>query len=207
MQSTFSLFGTVGSILGLGVIPVMMKFTSRRRTYQFSLSTALLGYIGMLVSGQFLSSFPMLNVFYLITQIGTASMFISQTVFLADVVDYGEVKMGVRRESVTFSMKGFLQKMAYTVQTVMLYSALGIVNYDSYKPDANGVIVYPKNVKNAISAIMYIIPPIFFLLSIIVFSTKFRLHGEYMEDITKKVEEARQRRLQEAEENTAVNNG
>ena len=207
MQSTFSLFGTVGSILGLGVIPVMMKFTSRRRTYQFSLSTALLGYIGMLVSGQFLSSFPLLNIFYLITQIGTASMFISQTVFLADVVDYGEVKMGVRRESVTFSMKGFLQKMAYTVQTVMLYSALGIVNYDSYKPDANGVIVYPKNVKNAISAIMYIIPPIFFLLSIIVFSTKFRLHGEYMEDITKKVEEARQRRLQEAEENTAVNNG
>lgn len=203
-QSTFSLFGTVGSILGLAVIPVMMKFTSRRRTYQFSLSTALFGYIGMLISGQFLSNFMMLNIFYLITQIGTASMFISQTVFLADVVDYGEVKMGVRRESVTFSMKGFLQKMAYTVQTVMLYSALGIVNYDSYKPDQNGVIIYPKIVKNAISSIMYIIPPIFFLLSIIVFTTKFKLHGEYMEDITKKVEEARQNRLNESIGNAAV---
>lgn len=200
-QSTFSLFGTVGSILGLAVIPVMMKFTSRRRTYQFSLLTALAGYIGMFISGQFLMSTMLLNIFYTVTQIGTASMFISQTVFLADVVDYGEVKMGVRRESVTFSMKGFLQKMAYTVQTVILYAAMGMAGYNDLKPDANGVIVYPKKVKTAISSVMYIIPPIFFILSIIVFTTKFRLHGEYMEDITRKVEESRKRRLESVNEN------
>ena len=195
-QSTFSLFGTVGSILGLAVIPLMMKFTTRRRTYQFSLSLSLAGYIGMFISGQLLVNTMLLNIFYTITQIGTASMFISQTVFLADVVDYGEVKMGVRRESVTFSMKGFLQKMAYTVQTIILYSALGIAGYNSLKPDKNGVIFYPKKVKTAISSVMYIIPPIFFLLSIIVFTTKFKLHGEYMEDITRKVEESRQKRMQ-----------
>ena len=200
-QSTFSLFGTVGSILGLAVIPVMMKFTSRRRTYQFSLLTALAGYIGMFISGQFLMSTMLLNIFYTVTQIGTASMFISQTVFLADVVDYGEVKMGVRRESVTFSMKGFLQKMAYTVQTVILYAAMGMAGYNDLKPNANGVIVYPKKVKTAISSVMYIIPPIFFILSIIVFTTKFRLHGEYMEDITRKVEESRKRRLESVNEN------
>ncbi|MBR3598111.1 MAG: MFS transporter [Clostridia bacterium] len=194
-QSTFSLFGTVGSILGLAVIPVMMKFTSRRRTYQFSLFTALFGYIGMFVSGQFLVNTMLLNIFYTVTQIGTASMFISQTVFLADVVDYGEVKMGVRRESVTFSMKGFLQKMAYTAQTVILFTALGISGYNSLTPDSMGNIVYTKSVKRAISSVMYVIPPIFFALSILVFTTKFKLHGEYMEDITKKVEEARQKRL------------
>ncbi len=200
-QSTFSLFGTVGSILGLGVIPVMMKFTSRRRTYQFSLITALFGYIGMFISGQFMMNTMLLNIFYTVTQIGTASMFISQTVFLADVVDYGEVKMGVRRESVTFSMKGFLQKMAYTIQTVILYSAMGIAGYNKLKPDANGLIVYPKKVKNAISAVMYVIPPICFVLSILVFTFKFKLHGEYMEDITRKVEESRKKRLEAVEGN------
>lgn len=200
-QSKFSLFGTVGSVLGMLVIPVMMKFTTRRRTYQFSLSLALFGYIGMFLSGQFLGKLMLLNIFYVLTQIGTASMFISQTVFLADVVDYGEVKMGVRRESVTFSMKGFLQKMAYTAQTVILYIALGVSGYNSLKPDKNGVIIYLVKVKNAISAVMYVIPPIFFILSIIVFSTKFKLHGEYMEDITKKVEESRLKRLEKVNEN------
>ena len=199
-QSTFSLFGTVGSVLGILVIPVMMKFTTRRRTYQFSLSLSLFGYIGMFLSGQLFGNLVMLNIFYTLTQIGTGSMFISQTVFLADVVDYGEVKMGVRRESVTFSMKGFLQKMAYTAQTVILYLALGISGFNSITPDSQGKMVYPKRVQGAISAVMYVIPPIFFLLSIIVFTTKFRLHGEYMEDITQKVEQARLKRLEAVNE-------
>ena len=109
--------------------------------------------------------------------------------------------MGVRRESVTFSMKGFLQKMAYTAQTVILYLALGISGFNSVKPGADGKIIYPVKVKNAISSVMYVIPPIFFLLSIIVFSTKFKLHGEYMEDITRKVEESRQKRLEAVSDN------
>ena len=194
-QSLFSTFGAVGSILGLAVIPVMMKFTSRRRTYQFSLSLALFGYLGMFAGGQLLASKMLLNVFNLVTQIGTASMFVSQTVFLADVVDYGEVTTGDRNESVTFAMKGFLQKMAYTVQTVILFAVLGMVGYNSYKPDANGVTVYPKKVRTGISAVMYIIPPVFFILSIIVFSTKFKLHGDYMESITAQVTAAREKRM------------
>ena len=204
-QSLFSAFGAAGSILGLAVIPIMMKFTTRRRTYQFSLSVALAGYIGMFCSGQFFGNVILLDIFYLITQIGTASMFVSQTVFLADIVDYGEVTTGKRSESVTFSMKGFLQKMAYTFQTVILNAALKIVGYDSYKDKAavEGFI-YPKKVKNAVSAVMYIIPPVFFVFSIIVFSTKFKLHGDYMEDITKQVTEARERRLAEAESENAA---
>ena len=194
-QSLFSTFGAAGSILGLAVIPVMMKFTSRRRTYQFSLSLALFGYLGMFAGGQLFASKMLLNIFNLITQIGTASMFVSQTVFLADVVDYGEVTTGERNESVTFAMKGFLQKMAYTVQTIILFAVLGIVGYNSYEPDANGVIVYHKRVKTGISAVMYIIPPVFFILSIIVFSTKFRLHGDYMDSITAQVTAAREKRM------------
>lgn len=205
-QSLFSTFGAAGSILGLAVIPIMMKFTTRRRTYQFSLSVALAGYAGMFCAGQFLGNVILLDIFYLITQIGTASMFVSQTVFLADIVDYGEVKTGKRAESVTFSMKGFLQKMAYTFQTVILNAALKAVRYGDYTELAAAEgFVYPKKVKNAVSAVMYIIPPIFFILSILVFSTKFKLHGDYMDDITKKVTEARERRLAGAEkEQTAA---
>lgn len=199
-QSLFNTFGAVGSIAGLAVIPVMMKFTTRRRTYQFSLSLALAGYIGMFLSGQILASTMLLNIFFLITQIGTASMFVSQTVFLSDVVDYGEVKTGDRKESVTFSMKGFLQKMAYTLQTIILFSVLGAVGYKKCKPDANGIIVYPAKVKNAVAAVMYIIPPVFFLLSIIVFSTCFKLHGAYMEDITAKVTAAREKRMEQTQQ-------
>ncbi len=204
-QSMFNTFGAVGSIAGLAVIPIMMKFTSRRRTYQFSLSLALAGYIGMFFAGQILASTALLNIFFLLTQIGTASMFVSQTVFLSDIVDYGEVKTGDRKESVTFSMKGFLQKMAYTLQTIILFSVLGAVGYKKCVPDESGVIIYPAKVKNAIAAVMYVIPPLFFILSIIVFSMRFKLHGDYMDSITEKVTKAREERSAAALKQAAEN--
>ncbi len=196
-QSMFNAFGAGGSILGLAVVPVMMKFTTRRRTYQFSLLLELIGYVLMAVFGS-VTHVPMLmNLCYLVVQIGSASMFVSQTVFLADVVDYGEVSMGKRAESVTFSMKGFLQKMAYTVQTIILFSALGLAHYNDCKPDASGVIVYSAQVKTAVKAVMFLVPPVCILLSLIVFSTRFKLHGSFMEDITRQVNEAKEQRMKE----------
>ena len=181
-QSGFNTFGAVGSILGLAVIPVMMKFTTRRKTYQFSLSLAMAGYLGMLISAKALDSFTMLNIAYLVAQVGTASMFVSQTVFLADIVDYGEYKMGFRAESVTFSMKGFLQKMAYTVQTIILYAGLMFSNYDGDLHSAN-----PAAAHTSISVMMLVLPMLLMLASLLVFTFKFKLTDDKMKEITDKL--------------------
>ncbi len=205
-QAAFSLFGTVGSVLGLAFIPIMMKFTSRRRTYQLSLIIALLGYGGMALSGNVLGSDIGLNLSFLIASVGTASMFVSQTVFLADIVDYGEVKMGDRNESVTFAMKGFLQKMAYTIQTVILFASLALSGFGDFAAGAGSGVVYAAPVKTAIKLVFYAVPPLFILLSLIVFTTRFKLHGKYMEEITEKVTAARERRIAEAEAEKAGKN-
>ena len=181
-QSGFNTFGAIGSILGLAVIPIMMKFTTRRRTYQFSLTLAMLGYIGMLISAKAADSITAMGVCYLISQIGTASMFVSQTVFLADIVDYGEYKMGFRAESITFSMKGFLQKMAYTLQTIILYSGLSISHYDGELHSAN-----PAGAHTSISIMMLVLPMILMALSLIVFTFKFKLTDSKMKEITAKL--------------------
>ena len=110
-QSSFSLFQAVGSVVGLLLLPFLQKYMSKRKAYQTSLLFTAIGYVMMAV-GSFADVFILMCFGYLIAAIGMASMFIAQTVFLADVVDYGEVKLGFRSESITFSMKGFLQKMA-----------------------------------------------------------------------------------------------
>ena len=185
-QGGFNTFGAIGSILGLAVIPVMMKFTTRRKTYQFSLTLAMAGYLGMLISAKAADSITAMGICYLIAQIGTASMFVSQTVFLADIVDYGEYKMGFRAESITFSMKGFLQKMAYTLQTIILYSGLSISNYNGDLHSAN-----PQAAHTSISVMMLVLPMILMGLSLIVFTFKFKLNDEKMKEITAKLESAK----------------
>lgn len=187
-QSVFSLFQAVGSVVGLLLLPMLQKFMSKRKAYQVSLLVAGLGYTGITV-GAFTNNLMVMNIFYLITAIGMASMFIAQTVFLADVVDYGEVKLGFRAESITFSMKGFLQKMAYTIQTIILFASLGLSNYDGNLHSAN-----PESAKLAITLMLCAIPAVLFFVSLIIFSKKFKLHGEFMDNVTKIVTENRLKR-------------
>ena len=197
-QSLFSAFGAVGSILGLAIIPVMTKFTSKRRTYQFSLALSFVGYVLMGIGGWAMDSAVVLGIGYLIGSTGMASMFIAQTIFLADIVDYGEVKMGYRAESGTFSMKGFLQKMAYTIETIILFAGLDITKYDENLHAANAI-----GVKNAINSMMFVVPAVCVLLSLIIYTARFKLHGKFMDDVTAEVtrrREAREEKLAESQQ-------
>ena len=190
--AAFSTASAVGSVVGMLLLPILTKYFSKRRAYQISLGISTLGYAGMAVFS-FAGNLAAMNICYIIGAVGISSMFIAQTIFLADIVDYGEVKMGFRAESITFSMKGFLQKMAYTLQTIILFATLGLTKYDQNLHMNNSAAV-----KNGITFMLCVIPPILFVISLIIFSTKFKLHGSFMDEITKTVtENQRQRELAE----------
>jgi melibiose permease len=144
--------------------------------------------MGMGIGIKATGSYGLMNICYLVASTGVASMFVAQTVFLADIVDYGEIKQGFRSESIIFSMKGFLQKTAYTIQTVILFSGLEISKYNENLHAQN-----TETVKTAISAMMLVIPAILIILSLLVFTFKFKLHGEFMESITAQINEKRKR--------------
>ena len=178
-QSIFFTLGAVGSALGLVVIPVMSKlgFTNRT-TYKVSLSIAAAGFIGMAVVGYcFGGNVFALGVCYMIASIGTGSMFVNQTVMLSDIVDYGEYKMGSRNQGLTFSMKGFLQKMAYTIQSIIMYACFSATKYDGT------AAVQTQASKSAISALMFIVPPTLIIISLVIFSKKYKIYGEFKQEV------------------------
>lgn len=186
-QSLFSTIGAVGSALGLLVIPLLSKKFSNRTIYQISLGIAVVGYVLMYIFGPVLGITIALDLSYTIASIGIGSMFVAQTIFLADIVDYGEYKMGTRNESITFSMKGFLQKMAYTVQTIFLFGGLGLMNYNEQ------ITSGPVNeaTKSAIGIICFAVPPVLILISLIIFRTKFKIHGDLRAEIHDHISEKR----------------
>ncbi|MBR4241930.1 MAG: MFS transporter [Eubacterium sp.] len=179
-QSLFQTIGAVGSVLGLLVIPILSKWIDKKRIYQISLSATVFGYILMFIFAKLKIAIA-LDISYIISSTGIASMFVSQTVFLADIVDYGEYKNGERNESITFSMKGFLQKMAYTIQTIILFGGLGLVNYNSQITSATKQI--NETTKNVIAFIAFGAPAILITISLIVFSKKFKLYGKLADEV------------------------
>lgn len=181
LQSLFQTIGTVGSVLGLLVVPVLTKWFSKRTTYTISLCTAILGYALMLITGPILKlNVVIMDVCYILASVGVSSMFVSQTIFLADIVDYGEYKNGERNESITFSMKGFLQKMAYTMQTIVLFGGLGLM---SYNEQITANVGLNDTTKTGIGIICFGVPMLFFLASLIVFRKKFKVYGELADKV------------------------
>lgn len=184
LQSKFNLMGTVGSVLAILVVPVCSKFMNNRSIYKLSLSMAAAGYIGMAIMGYCVKgNVTALGLFYILTSLGTGSMFVNQTVMLADVVDYGEYKLGQRNQALTFSMKGFLQKMAYTMQAIIMYATFSVTGYDGL---AN---VHTETAKNAISFLMFIVPPVMIIVSLIIFSKKYKIYGDFKQEVLKAVSE------------------
>ena len=184
LQSKFNLMGTVGSVLSILVVPVCSKFMNNRSIYRLSLGMAAAGYIGMAVMGYcFSGNVVALGIFYILTSLGTGSMFVNQTVMLADCVDYGEYKSGKRNQSLTFSMKGFLQKMAYTMQAVIMYATFTFTGYDGE------AAVQTAQAKSAISFLMFIVPPVMIIASYIIFSKKYKIHGEFKQEVLRTVSE------------------
>ncbi len=178
LQSKFNLMGTVGSVLSILVIPVCTKFMTNRTIYKLSLSLATGGYIGMALVGYlFGGNVTALGIFFAIASVGTGSMFVNQTVMLADCVDYGEFKTGKRNQSLTFSMKGFLQKMAYTVQSIIMYASFSMTGFDGNLPEQTA------SAKSAISFLMFIVPPVMMIISAIVFSKKYKIYGEFKQKV------------------------
>lgn len=188
-QSLFSTIGAVGSAIGLLVIPILSKKFTKKAIYQITLVIAIVGYVLMYVFGPILNITILLDISYIISSIGIGAMFVSQTIFLADIVDYGEFKSGHRSESITFSMKGFLQKMAYTIQTILLFGGLGLVNYNEQISSASKMI--NDTTKDVIGFIAFGIPAILITLALIVFSKKFKLYGELSEQVHDYISEKR----------------
>ena len=188
-QSLFQTIGAIGSVWGLVVIPVLSKWMNKKKIYQISLIATIIGYVLMYIFGPVLKITIALDIAYIISSTGIAAMFVGQTIFLADIVDYGEYKNGERNESITFSMKGFLQKMAYTIQTIVLFGGLAIMGYNKQITSATKVI--NDGTKTGIGIICFGIPPILILISLIVFSKKFKLHGELADNVHKHIVEKR----------------
>lgn len=192
-QSLFQTIGAVGSVLGLLVIPILSKWMNKKKIYQVSLIATIIGYILMFIFGPVLKITIALDIAYIISSTGIAAMFVGQTIFLADIVDYGEYKNGERNESITFSMKGFLQKMAYTIQTLVLFGGLAIMNYNSQITSVTKEI--NEGTKIGIGIICFAIPPVLILISLIVFSAKFKLHGELADKVHEHIVQKREKEI------------
>lgn len=191
-QNIYTIFNAFGG--GMQIVsmmlffPLLRKFMSTVKVFYLSMIMAIVGYGTLCVlmfvklPNVYLLFIPAFFVF-----VAFGLLTVLTTVFLANTVDYGELKNGRRDESVIFSMQTFVVKLASGVAAFIASVCLSVCNLS----DDTGAVV--NTVAEAGSSVvglritMTVFPIAGLLVAIIVFKVKYILSEQKMNEITEKL--------------------
>ena len=191
--NSYTLFNTFGGaiqILSMMIFfPVLRKFISAIQVFYASIILSVSGYTVLLVlSFVNMSNLLLLLIpgFLIFTAFGMLTVL--TTVFLANTVDYGEMKNGRRDESVIFSMQTFVVKLASGVAAFIASICLTVCNLSS---DTAGTQV-AETAGASVAGLrltMTVLPIAGLLAAIFLFHKKYILTEENIEKITAQIKE------------------
>lgn len=174
MFSVFTMFVAFAEIFGLIIYPKMAKRMSKTQVYSLASIIPTVGLIVLLIAGIVApQSYLLTAIAGICVRLGSGLQLGTVTVMLADVVDYGEYKLGTRNESVIFSIQTLLVKFSSAVGALFTGFALDVTGYI---PDA----VQSAATLNGIRVIMIGLPIIFVLLSFFIYKKYYKLNTEFL---------------------------
>jgi melibiose permease len=186
----FSTFGGGIQILAMMILyPFLRRFFTSIKIYFISMGMAIAGYISLL----FLASTSMNNVYLLFIPgffifAANGMLAVITTVFLANTVDYGELKNNRRDESVIFSMQTFVVKLASGISAFIAALALQILALSNDTAEGATEIDYSLGVEAAqkmgLRMTMTIIPIAGLVFAIFWFKKKYILTDEKLQEIS-----------------------
>ncbi len=190
----FNIFGGAIQILSMMLIfPLLRRKFTSIRIFFIALGSAMIGYAVLLA----LAFTSMKNVFILFIPgffIFAASgvLQVLTTVFLANTVDYGELKNGRRDESVIFSMQTFVVKLASGVAAFIASITLAIFSLSSDAvTEAEQTMDFSRAVadgsKVGLRMVMTLLPIAGLLFAFFWFKKKYILTDEKVEEIAAQV--------------------
>ena len=186
----FNMFGGAIQIISMMVFyPVLRKFASNIKVFYICLLAAITGYAVLLgITFTSMTNVYILFIpgFFIFAANGVLSVL--TTVFLANTVDYGDLKNGRRDESVIFSMQTFVVKLASGVAALIASICLSLNNLKSETGDeVDQAYDFAKDVarssKLGLRMTMTIIPIVGLFVAIAIFKKKFILTEEKMNEI------------------------
>ena len=193
-KDAYTLFTSVGGIsqiLGMmAVYPILRSKLSNTIIFKLGLCLAIFGYaflLALCLLG-YSSVLTMLMVPGIMIFVSNGILTVLTTVFLANTVDYGEVKTGHREESVIFSMQTFVVKAASGLAVFITGVSLDLIGLTSKDGLGEGMPTFSSPLLG-LRLLMTILPMIGLVLALVLFTRRFILTDEKAEQIRKQLEE------------------
>ena len=190
-HASYTLFNTFGGaiqILSMMVFfPVLRKFLNTLQVFYTSMAMAIGGYAVLFVL--MLNNINNIYVLFIpgfFVFVAFGMLTVLTTVFLANTVDYGELKNNRRDESVIFSMQTFVVKLASGVAALIASICLSICNLSDNTETVEVVETAASSVFG-LRMTMTVFPIIGLIIALFVFRKRFILTEAKVEEIAQKL--------------------
>ena len=188
----FNMFGGAMQILSMIILfPLLRRKLNTIQIFYTGIGMAVLGYAALIVlafatkmSNVFILFVP---GFFIFAAVGLLTVL--TTVFLANTVDYGEIKTNSREESVIFSMQTFVVKLASGVAALAASLTLAIfhIQKDSGEGAAQQVLQIAESSRVGLRLSMTIIPIVLLVIAALVFRKKYILTDAKIEELSAEI--------------------
>ncbi len=185
----FNTFGGAVQILSMMLFfPLLRRFISTMKVFYVSIVMAVAGYVTLLIlSFTNMSSVYLLFIPGFLVFAAFGMLTVLTTVFLANTVDYGELRNNRRDESVIFSMQTFVVKLSSGVAALIASICLTLCNLSDDTSQAAAEA--GRTSVAGLRMTMAVFPIIGLLAAVFVFYKKYILSEAKLDEIVKKLKE------------------
>lgn len=192
--NSYTLFNTFGGaiqILSMMLFfPLLRKVMSTIKVFYLSMVMAAAGYAVLfllMISNSNSIYVLFIPGFFVFTAFGMLTVL--TTVFLANTVDYGELKNNRRDESVIFSMQTFVVKLASGVAALIASVCLTVCNISDNTDQTVSAVQTAASSVFGLRMTMTVLPMAGLLIAVFIFYKKYILTEEKLEEIAKTLKE------------------
>lgn len=193
-ETTYTLFIAIGSVsLVLGMVLVYpllrRKKVTNEKIFKGSVLTAITGYLvllGVCLSGASGKFIPLVIAGCMVF-VANGLLMVLTTVFLANSVDYGQLRTHHRDESVTFSMQTFVVKAASGLAIFITGMGLDLIGMTGDAEETGEVIPQTAETLTGLRLMLTLLPILGLLIAFFCFRKWFKLTDKRMEEITQEL--------------------
>lgn len=180
----FIAYAGIAQLITMVLFSRLVQIFSRQVLWAASAILPIMGCLLLIYIGTFSQPNVWLIGFAgVLLNIGMAMFFALQIIMIADTVDYGEYKLGIRSESISYSVQTMVSKAGSAFAGFIIGILLSVSQYVPQTDQADETIYTMK-------WIMIGVPSVFFAIALIIYFLFYKLNGKMLEKVSASIEKA-----------------